>query len=299
MHKIHLRDWTTGVSARKTGEVSKGCVLVDSTVPRGKFPGLSLDLTDPTPQKAMSTHSMDREVNSVGDLYDSLKELQGDNIWIFRGHSNPDWWLIPKAGRSPIMMKNEVEYFKAWKRRAVEYVSVVPTDDWDWLSISQHHGFPTRLLDWTRNPLIAAFFAASDERDNDGVIFAFRPRFQVIRERVQPHDYTGISAFRPSAFAARISRQSGNFTIHGPPDREIVEDEAIGLLRRYIVPRKMRESMVRGLDQFGCNAASIFPDLDGLSSYMNWLIRQKDLRLQITREENRVAPENGGAEGEN
>lgn len=47
----------------------------------------------------------------------------------------------------------------------------------------------------------------------------------------------------------------------------------------------MRESMTLDLDQFGHNSASLFPDLDGISKHLNWIISQRDLRRQILKEE--------------
>lgn len=233
----------------------------------------------------MGEFGKDQKVETIGDLYDALKKLRGDYSWLYRGHSNLEWKLIPKVGRSSVLVKDEKVYFEAWKRRAIEYVNPAPTDDWDWLSIAQHHGFPTRLLDWTSNPLVAAFFAVTGEHDTDGAIYAFQPKWYVIRDRVHPLEYTGVSRFRPSAFAARISRQSGEFTIHGAANREISDEIGFGELRRYVVPRAMRESMTLDLDQFGYNSASLFPDLDGLSKHLNWIISRRDLRRQILKED--------------
>ena len=158
---------------------------------------------------------IEHHVASFSELHQILEKFQFDFNWMFRGQSNGSWPLVAKAGRSSFMCKNEIRYFEAWKRRAVEYVSSNPVDNWDWLSIAQHHGLATRLMDWSFNPLVAAFFAVNEKTECDSAIYAFKPKFRALREKVDPLEFKGVASFRPGAFAARIARQSGAFTVHG------------------------------------------------------------------------------------
>jgi hypothetical protein len=104
-------------------------------------------------------------VDSFAELHEVLSGYRKSN-WIFRGHSEANWRLLPKIGRPPFSKIEEGSIFASWKRRAVEFVDSTPRDEWDWLAISQHHGLATRLLDWSFNPLVAAFFAVYEEADS-------------------------------------------------------------------------------------------------------------------------------------
>lgn len=225
-------------------------------------------------------------VRSFAELHDVLKGYQADYSWIYRGHRNPEWRLVPKAGRIQTVRKNERLYFLAWKRRAIEYMDSKQKDDWDWLSIAQHHGFPTRLLDWTHNPLVAAYFAVAKSSEQDAVLYAFRPSRAVKWESVQPFDYkSGVAVFRPRAFAARISRQAGVFTVHGPAETDIMDNIEYGKLERIVFPKSKIRSVERALNHYGYNQATLFPDLDGLSGYINWVISERELRAQLLAQE--------------
>jgi len=66
----------------------------------------------------------------------------------------------------------------------------------------------------------------------------------------------------------RIVRQGGLFTVHGPPEKslESVASERIVILKQIINAESYRTKLLAELARYGINRASLFPDLDGLSS---------------------------------
>lgn len=100
--------------------------------------------------------------------------------FIYRGVKSAKFPLIPKLGRivPPDSVssreENEQEILRLFKERAFQYLDFIPTNDWDWLAIGQQYRLPTRLLDWTDNPLVTCFFATREPGDGDGVIYAYQ-----------------------------------------------------------------------------------------------------------------------------
>jgi hypothetical protein len=108
-----------------------------------------------------------------------MKSLPG---WIFRGQEDASWRLSSKLEREakrvgcpsnmlPLIEKGIIEDFQ---RRAHHYITSPPqyTEHIEWLSVLQHHGGPTRLLDFTRSFYVAAFFA-TESAEGDSTIWCF------------------------------------------------------------------------------------------------------------------------------
>ena len=89
-------------------------------------------------------------------------DRHSDSRWIFRGLGDTEFPLLPSIGRkSSYRDVHERAIFSTFQKRASEFAD---TRDWttlDFLAVAQHHRVPTRLLDWTTNPLVAAYFAVT------------------------------------------------------------------------------------------------------------------------------------------
>jgi hypothetical protein len=211
-------------------------------------------------------------VHNFKELHTCLSRYRKNNVWIFRGQADPSWKLIPKAGRSPFNASDDNFFFRAWKRRAAELISDRNLDDWDWLTVAQDHGLPTRLLDWTGNPLAAAYFAVEPELPLDGVIYAYyNTEYLETNEIEDPFSTNGISRIFPRAVIPRLVRQHGLFTIHNPATAPL-EDNLIkqAIIERIIIDKSYIRELKFELSHYGINRMSLFPDLDGLSAHIRW-----------------------------
>lgn len=213
--------------------------------------------------------------------------------WMFRGQSNVDWKLLPKAGRpefyaDPIecegkLTPRDLGRFEAWRDAAVAYCPSLPENDFECLAFAQHYGLATRLLDWTINPLVALYFAVEDLTEVDGVVYLFFAWWGIDRQKANFESIHEVSRFSPRPFDRRIFSQSGVFTYHPVPNIELrngampeAAREASGFvmpdrtLYRFRIPAKAKKFLRRQLADCGIQRSTIFPDLDGLSDYLNW-----------------------------
>jgi hypothetical protein len=115
-------------------------------------------------------------VNSLNDFLKVTSEtrdnwgFEKDGVggpW-FRGQQRKHWQLLPsivRIGCSDRPTEDEIREEFAIRAPALSRYETLPTNDWDMYFLMQHHGAPTRLLDWTESPVIALYFAV---RDNPG-----------------------------------------------------------------------------------------------------------------------------------
>ncbi|HVO91437.1 MAG TPA: FRG domain-containing protein [Terriglobales bacterium] len=223
-------------------------------------------------------------IKRLRDFIKLMEDYRFDDFVLFRGQDQ-DWALLPKIARlnpRDSLLKNEEDMVSAFKREAVTFLSALPTNDWDWLSIAQHHGLPTRLLDWTKNPLAALWFAIrypAKTPDSPAVVWIFKPAEQDIIKNVaavSPFEGKRTKVYVPRHVTPRIRAQVAAFTVHKfvaslkrfvPFEKNKQQKH---LLHKVLIPAHAFSEIRFELDRCGVNASSLFPDLDGLSLHLGW-----------------------------
>jgi hypothetical protein len=212
-------------------------------------------------------------IDHFTEFHQAIEKYDARSV-VYRGMKSVDYPLIPKIGRivPPDSVgsreKNEQEILRLFKERAFQYLDFTPTSDWDWLALGQQYGLPTRLLDWTDNPLVSAFFAVDEESEADGVIYSYHNDSYIPVDRhPDPFKYKDVGKFIPRHITPRITTQGGLFTVHPDPYKPFESDNMV----KIIIPNRMQSELRRTLSRYGVNRFSLFPGLDGLAAYIEWL----------------------------
>lgn len=202
--------------------------------------------------------------------------------WVFRGQSQ-HWPLRSSIGRiSAYRPEFEHLLLREFKRSAVPFLPEWRgNSDWDWLAIAQHHGLPTRLIDWTTNPLVACYFASesSPRGKLDGEIIAVEARHIGFYDpdddvETDPFDISQARFLRPSRIAARINSQRGLFSVHPSPEKPW---SLKNKTERFVIPAAMKAEFRKAMFAMGIDAASLMADLDGLAETLRWRFENRML----------------------
>jgi hypothetical protein len=194
--------------------------------------------------------------------------------WIFRGVADKEFKLLPKIGRDSNKYDRNTEevIFANFSRRVRYFIDTTGFDEWDLLALAQHHGLPTRLLDWTNNPLVAAYFAVSSmPLEKTARVHAVRVRKKINRkDYIHPFDVVEDGVIVPSAITARIVSQRGLFTIHGQPGTAWEPPEVGSPDHYFDIEPDDRRLFQRRLFYFGIDPSHIKGDIDGLCDALAW-----------------------------
>lgn len=211
-------------------------------------------------------------IKKSSELFDLLKRYRKSTLWKFRGQSDISWKLLPKAGRPPYTNFSDQKLFGSWKKRAIAFLDKKIENEWELLAIAQHNGLPTRLLDWSHNPLVAIFFSVIDDHDKDGVVYAHHAESYINEETTILFSNTFKKNVRywPNAVSTRITNQFGCFTYHFDPKEEMSELNSFGELEKITISKELKKELTFTLNQYGINYLTIYPDLEGLSRHLAW-----------------------------
>jgi hypothetical protein len=253
-------------------------------------------------------------VSSLGDLIDKVTPTEPDprtgrrrDSGVYRGDGDASWPLLTSldklGGRGSPHSKADLEehILRNFIRYSRPHFTTPPVNEWEVLVAAQHHGLPTRLLDWTYSPLVAAHFATvsgqepSDRaiwrldwksvhrffglpelalliQDLEGILGGDRPMTPWSLFSGQKDSKQFACMFEPPSLNARIVAQSATFTLCS--DKRVsfdrfLEDHGLGsALTKFIIPAREAARFRDQLDLVSVDERRLFPDLDGVAAEM-------------------------------
>jgi len=217
-------------------------------------------------------------ISNFSALHEIIETYDARTV-IYRGIKSVNYPLMPKIGRIvppdsiPSREANEKEILRLFKERALRFLDFIPTNEWDWLALGQQYGLPTRLLDWTDNPLVACYFAVEESIGEDSVIYTYQNQSYIdVEKHPDPLRYNKVGKFIPKHITSRITTQGGLFTVHPKPYEPFESED----MDKIIIPKEIRSTLKKTLNKYGVDQFSLFPGLDGLAAHIEWLQSKRD-----------------------
>ena len=254
-------------------------------------------------------------VHSVGELLDSITPQEPDQASgrlrqnsVYRGATDPRIGLLTGldrlGGADPPHSKRHLEehLLRNFIRYGHPFLGEQRGDLWEVMIAAEHHGLPTRLLDWTLSPLIAAHFATlGQESPGDRVIwkldwqkvhrgfglrevaFLLQDLDSVLKERGLAEswgflaDDSGpgeefVCLLDPPALTPRLQVQSGAFTLASSKDKSletILTDAGLAdALEQFVIPAQRVGFLRDQLDLCAVDERHLFPGLDGVAAVL-------------------------------
>jgi hypothetical protein len=253
-------------------------------------------------------------VTSLGDLIDKVTPPEPDprtgrrrDSGVYRGEGDVGGPLLTSldklGGTEPPHTKADLEehILRNFIRYSRPYLTQPAADEWEIMVAAQHHGLPTRLLDWTYSPLVAAHFATlSSQGRSDRVVWrldwqSVHRRFGLPELALLIQDLEGMLGgdrpltpwalfsakgkikpfacmLEPPSLNQRIVAQSATFTLcsdKGQSFDRFLEQHGLGsALTKFIIPASETARFRDQLDLVDVDERRLFPDLDGVAAEM-------------------------------
>lgn len=237
-------------------------------------------------------------ITCINDLLNEIKknymnEELDYSLW-YRGHSVIDWDLTPSVQRGNYAEKEVEQYLvnDFYARACVSSKDRPHHEYCGWITMMQHFGLPTRLLDWSLSPLVALFFATNDYKkypQNDGCIWMLRPGLlnemegfgsyiypmdkYSVTEMIKPafnsklenKDFADkIIACYPLEYNMRIYTQQSAFTVHNSV-RKLTSNNNSNLLIQYRIPSEFKQYILKELKLCGISLRTVYPDVEHIA----------------------------------
>lgn len=248
--------------------------------------------------------------------------------YVYRGMSSATFSLETTLMRLGGNLRElEVHLLRNFKKYARQD-AVEDDNEWNWLAVAQHHGLPSRLLDWTYSPYVALHFATANLAlyDYDGVIWcvdfvrAHEHLPEKLRRTLMEESANALTAemleraagslrdleklsrddfvvfFEPPSLDERIVNQFALFSFMSTAEARLdrwLADQNDSIVRRIIIPKEMKWEVRDKLDQANLTERVLFPGLDGLS---RWLRRHYTPRTAENPGMRKEEPEEGRGE---
>lgn len=272
--------------------------------------------------------------SGINGFYEQISDLQepGSTLF-FRGHADVNYRLLPSILRTPGWRTHEKEMYNQLLINCAADFGKCQTH-LDYLVEMQHYGLPTRLLDITRNPLVALYFACATERSRNGEVIVFSARSEQIkfpqsdtvsilaslplfssdqqdhfltcaqnpslttadfnrkvdrllhevksekpafRDQIDPEDLLSCFVVLAMKNNPRIVKQDGAFILCGLSKDICSKINALRHTKQvgkrhirhvYLISKASKSKLLKQLDRFAINQASLFPEIDDVAAYI-------------------------------
>jgi hypothetical protein len=237
-------------------------------------------------------------INLINLYY--FDELQ---VFMWRGQSNIDWRIDHSAYRRLQLKKNTVteqdliSYEDSLLRQATHkgyrYQNGRKLSDIELLALLQHHGAATRLLDFSRNALVALWFSANEDIEKTGILLGLNTQnlggyengYVVINDYKKHIEsiksYTHPQTWEPPIVTARVAAQHSQFLYSGLSTSKTgslaFENPIDKNLFIAISPKLKREVSIILAGTFDIHFQTLFPDIDGFGKSNNHQINENKM----------------------